>query len=95
MERIAARLGSLPGNVQGAIWILTSAVIFTATNSLIKHMGTTLDSFQMVFFRGLFGTLFLWPIVWRAGGWDVLRTNRIPISEGTSQCQYEWSCVGI
>ncbi len=77
MERIAARLGSLPGNVQGAIWILTSAVIFTATNSLIKHMGTTLDSFQMVFFRGLFGTLFLWPIVWRAGGWDVLRTNRM------------------
>ena len=77
MERIAARLGSLPGNVQGAIWILTSAVIFTATNALIKQMGSTLDSFQMVFFRGLFGTLFLWPIVWRAGGWDVLRTKRM------------------
>ena len=54
-----------------------SAVIFTGTNSLIKHMGSTLDSFQMVFFRGLFGTLFLIPIVWRAGGWEVLRTERM------------------
>lgn len=54
-----------------------SAVIFTATNALIKYMGSTLDSFQMVFFRGLFGTLFLIPIVWRAGGWDVLRSERM------------------
>jgi drug/metabolite transporter (DMT)-like permease len=77
MERITARLGSLPGNVQGALWILTSAVIFTATNALIKHMGSSLDSFQMVFFRGLFGTLFLLPIVWRAGGMEVLRTSRM------------------
>lgn len=77
MDRIAARLDSLPGNVQGAIWILSSAVIFTATNALIKYMGNSLDSLQMVFFRGLFGTLFLLPIVWRAGGWEVLRTKRM------------------
>jgi drug/metabolite transporter (DMT)-like permease len=77
MERIAARLDSLPGNVQGAIWILSSAVIFTGTNALIKYMGNSLDSLQMVFFRGLFGTLFLLPIVWRAGGWEVLRTKRM------------------
>jgi drug/metabolite transporter (DMT)-like permease len=77
MERIAARLDALPGNVQGAIWILSSAVIFTATNALIKYMGNSLDSLQMVFFRGLFGTLFLLPIVWRAGGWEVLRTKRM------------------
>jgi drug/metabolite transporter (DMT)-like permease len=77
MDRIVARLDALPGNVQGALWILMSAVIFTATNALIKHIGTTLDSFQMVFFRGLFGTLFLAPIVWRAGGWDVLRSERM------------------
>lgn len=77
MERIVARLGSLPGNVQGAVWILMSAVIFTATNALIKYMGHSLDSFQMVFFRGLFGTLFLLPIVWRAGGMDVLRSERM------------------
>jgi drug/metabolite transporter (DMT)-like permease len=77
MDRIVARLDALPGNVQGAVWILMSAVIFTGTNALIKYMGSTLDSFQMVFFRGLFGTLFLIPIVWRAGGWDVLRTERM------------------
>jgi drug/metabolite transporter (DMT)-like permease len=40
-------------------------------------MGNSLDSLQMVFFRGLFGTLFLLPIVWRAGGWEVLRTKRM------------------
>lgn len=77
MDRIAARLDALPGNVQGAIWILSSAVIFTGTNALIKYMGNSLDSLQMVFFRGLFGTLFLLPIVWRAGGWEVLRTKRM------------------
>ena len=77
MDPIAARLVSLPGNVRGALWILASAMIFTMANSLIKHVGTSLDSFQMVFFRGLFGTLFLLPIVWRAGGWDVLRTQRM------------------
>ena len=77
MQRIAAHLGSLPDNVRGAVWILLSAVIFTATNSLIKHVGTTMDSFQMVFFRGLFGTLFLLPIVWRSGGWESIRSDRM------------------
>ena len=77
MQRIAAHLGSLPDNVRGALWILLSAVIFTATNSLIKYVGTAMDSFQMVFFRGLFGTLFLLPIVWHAGGWRVLQSNRM------------------
>ena len=77
MQYLSARLGSLPDNVRGALWILLSAVIFTATNSLIKHVGTTMDSFQMVFFRGLFGTLFLLPIVWRGGGWEVLKSNRM------------------
>jgi len=77
MQRLVAHFGSLPGNVRGALWILLSALIFTGTNSLIKHVGNTMDSFQMVFFRGLFGTLFLLPIVWRAGGWDVLRSNRM------------------
>lgn len=77
MQRIAAHLGALPDNVRGAVWILLSAVIFTATNSLIKYVGTTMDSFQMVFFRGLFGTLFLLPIVWQSGGWSVLKSNRM------------------
>lgn len=77
MERISAYVQTLPGNVRGALWILLSAVIFTATNSLIKYVGTTMDPFQMVFFRGLFGTLFLLPIVWHAGGWDVLRSDRM------------------
>lgn len=77
MQRIAAHLGALPDNVRGAVWILLSAIIFTATNSLIKYVGTTMDSFQMVFFRGLFGTLFLLPIVWRSGGWSVLKSNRM------------------
>lgn len=77
MERLSAHFGSLPGNVRGAFWILVSAVIFTATNSLIKYVGTTMDSFQMVFFRGLFGTLFLLPIVWRSGGWEAIRSDRM------------------
>lgn len=77
MDSISAKLVALPGNVRGALWILLSALIFTMTNSLIKYVGTTLDPFQMVFFRGLFGTMFLLPIVWHAGGMAVLKTQRM------------------
>ena len=77
MQTIQSRLQTLPGNVRGALWILLSAIIFTATNSLIKFVGENLDSFQMVFFRGLFGVLFLTPIVWRAGGWKILKSSRM------------------
>jgi drug/metabolite transporter (DMT)-like permease len=77
MQRLSAHFGSLPGNIRGALWILLSAVIFTGTNALIKHVGTSMDSFQMVFFRGLFGTLFLLPIVWRSGGWEAIRSDRM------------------
>ena len=76
MDSISAKLVALPGNVRGALWILLSAIIFTMTNSLIKYVGSTLDPFQMVFFRGLFGTMFLLPIVWHAGGMAVLKTQR-------------------
>jgi drug/metabolite transporter (DMT)-like permease len=77
MDSISAKLVALPGNVRGALWILLSAVIFTMTNSLIKYVGSSLDPFQMVFFRGLFGTMFLLPIVWHAGGMAVLKTQRM------------------
>ncbi len=77
MDSISAKLVALPGNVRGAIWILVSALIFTLTNSLIKYVGSSLDPFQMVFFRGLFGTMFLLPIVWHAGGMAVLKTQRM------------------
>ncbi len=77
MDSISAKLAALPGNVRGAVWILLSAVIFTMTNSLIKYVGSSLDPFQMVFFRGLFGTMFLLPIVWHAGGMAVLKTKRM------------------
>lgn len=77
MDSISAKLAALPGNVRGALWILLSAVIFTMTNSLIKYVGSSLDPFQMVFFRGLFGTMFLLPIVWHAGGMAVLKTKRM------------------
>jgi len=77
MDSISAKLVALPGNVRGALWILLSAIIFTMTNSLIKYVGSTLDPFQMVFFRGLFGTMFLLPIVWHAGGMAVLKTQRM------------------
>ena len=62
-NRLTAMFADMPGNLRGALWVLLSAVIFTATNSLIKHVGTSIDSFQIAFFRGFFGTLFLLPIV--------------------------------
>ncbi len=77
-DRLTAQIAALPGNLRGALWVLLSAVIFTATNSLIKYVGTSIDSFQIAFFRGFFGTLFLLPIVLMSkDGLSILRTDRM------------------
>lgn len=77
IHQLSARLQALPGNVRGALWVLLSALVFTGTNSLVKVVGATVDSFEIAFFRGLFGTLILLPFVFWAGWLTVLKTDRM------------------
>ena len=68
---------SLPGNVRGALWVLCSAVIFTAMTALIKVVSVRIDTFEIAFFRSLFGVLVLLPLVARKGWRRTLMPKRI------------------
>lgn len=57
----------LPVSMHSILWVLGSAVLFSVMGVLAKLLGSRLDSFQVAFFRALFGFVFILPIVLRAG----------------------------
>lgn len=59
---------------RGALWMLAAGVLFTGMGALVKVLGARLDSFQVAFFRALFGLLWILPFA-IAAGWPALRTN--------------------
>jgi drug/metabolite transporter (DMT)-like permease len=71
----AARWQALSGNVRGILFMLMSAVVFSTMGGLIKFVGDELHTFQVVFFRCLFGLLVLLPFI-RREGLGILRTTR-------------------
>ncbi len=60
------RLGQ-PAIVRGAVWVLLSTLLFSLMGVLAKLLGSRIDSFQVAFFRALFGFIFILPAVYRAG----------------------------
>lgn len=77
----AARQGAaaywlrLPGNVRGAAWMMISGLLFTGMSSLVKDLGTRYDTFQVAFFRCLFGLIVLLPLI-LPNGIQAFRTRR-------------------
>lgn len=69
------RVLALPDNVRGALWVMVGCVMFSAMMTLVKGLGGTFDSFQLAFFRALFGLFAIVPFVLRLGP-GVLRTRR-------------------
>ncbi len=65
--RWAAAFVRLPPNLQGAGWLLLSAVLFTFSAVLIKRLGAELDGFQVALFRAAAGLMFTLPFLVRAG----------------------------
>lgn len=74
-EALRARWRALPANVQGSLWILCSAVLFTAMSTMVKLLGGRLDPFVVTFFRALTGLLFILPFMTRGIG-GAFRTQR-------------------
>ncbi len=75
-----ARFKSLAPNMQGAIWLLMSAVLFTAMQALAKYLGQRLDPFQVALARSFFGLLVIVPFLVRAGiGAGGIRTKVLPL----------------
>ena len=66
-HRFARRFSNLPGNVRGAIWISFAGLILMTLSSMVKALGASFDSFQILFFRCAVGTVFMLPLVLRSG----------------------------
>ena len=53
--------------VEGALWMVTAAALFSVLNLLIRHASTELHPFQVTFFRNFFSLAFMLPWLMRAG----------------------------
>ena len=72
------RAGALrfTGNIQGALWVLGAAVCFSVMATITKYLGQTFNSFEIAFFRALFGLFAVVPFVLRMG-LGKLKTKRL------------------
>lgn len=79
-QAAARRFTALAPNVQGALWLLASAVVFTGMQTLAKHLGQRLDPFQISLARAFFGLLVIVPFLIRAGWADGgIKTKVLPL----------------
>lgn len=62
----------------GVLWFILSLIISALNDVISKYIGTRLVSFEVTFFRFLFGTVILIPIIYMKGI-NSLKTNRIII----------------
>lgn len=75
-----ARFLALAPNVQGALWLLASAALFTVMQTIAKHLGQRLDPFQVSLARAFFGLLAILPLLMRAGfGAGGIKTKVLPL----------------
>ncbi|BBK44363.1 membrane protein [Allostella vacuolata] len=67
--------------IQGAIWMLIAALVFSCLNTLIRWLTAEhgLHPFQAAFFRIFFGLLFMVPLMVRAGKAGLGRHNPLYI----------------
>lgn len=64
----------LAPNLRGALWLVLAGFVLISMNSLVKSFGARLPAAELLFFRGIFGAMFLLPIVaWR--GWRSVATQ--------------------
>jgi len=66
----------LPDNTRGALWIVLGCVMFSCMTAVVKYLGGSFDSFQLAFFRALFGLFAVLPFFLRHG-LGVVRTRRL------------------
>lgn len=75
MGRAVTLFSALPGNVRGAVWMAVASLFYACTYGTVRHLSTDFGTFQIVFFRSLFGVLFMLPWALSVGRTG-LRTNR-------------------
>ena len=74
--RSLAAAAAMPGPVRGRLWITVSTALFAFTAIIIRDLSAEVDSFEIAFFRNVFGVVFMMP--WLIGaGVTRLRTRRL------------------
>ncbi|MCP4326976.1 MAG: DMT family transporter [Alphaproteobacteria bacterium] len=76
MEDGAGPRSSTESFIAGALWMLLAALGFALMSGIIRHVSAQLDPFVIVFFRNLFGLMFMMPWLLRSG-LSGLRTGRL------------------
>ncbi len=70
------RWAGLSGAARGVTWMLLAGINFSLMVATVKWLGAHLDSFQIAFFRCLFGLVMILPFVLSAGA-PALRTRHL------------------
>ena len=73
---IPARIRTLPGNAQGAVWILAGSLFWSANDAVVKTLGTDFHPIQMALFRYSIGMVLLAPWFLKSGR-ETWRTRRL------------------
>jgi drug/metabolite transporter (DMT)-like permease len=64
---VAQRFAGLNPVARAFLWALIAAVIFAVMDAIVKVLGRSIDSLQIVFFRCVFGALAVLPFLMRLG----------------------------
>jgi drug/metabolite transporter (DMT)-like permease len=75
LPRPGGRFARLSPNLQGAVWMLASALTFTAMTTLIKYLGADYPAALQTFYRQAAGLLILLPVILKHRG-AAFATNR-------------------
>lgn len=65
--------------LRGALYMVAAAVFFSVMIAAIRHVSVQMHSFEIVFFRNLFGFMVVVPILLRGGGLRYLKTRKIKL----------------
>lgn len=75
LNRVAGRFAGAPAPLRAAAFAILSALFFSCMSALIRHAGSELHPFEVVFFRNLLALAFMVP--WLVGaGVATMRTQR-------------------
>jgi drug/metabolite transporter (DMT)-like permease len=75
-DHVRGRIRGLPDNARGALWIILGCILFSGMTAVVKFLGGSFDSFQLAFFRALFGLFAVLPFFFRFG-LGLVRTRRL------------------
>ena len=78
IRSIAGIAKKAPAELRGAGFMSTAAMASAGMSGLVRDVSSGMHSFEIAFFRNLFGFMVLFPALWRQGQ-SALATKRLPM----------------